>query len=145
MTAKAKRAPVGPQGIETTLGHLLHAVEALRRLSELRLPVKTAYHLSKLLGLVLAETNHFEAERLKWVAEFSEPGAPPNQRRVTEANMAAFQARMQELVDLPVTIPWQPIDLAALGAAEVTGADLLALGPLATMTNPPETSGEKSI
>lgn len=114
--------------ISTTLGALAGAADALKRLTTVRLPIKPAYHLTKLTRLLDPEMVIFHERRLELLRQFGTEAAPgtftvpPNQA-------AAFASAMTELCNIPVTIAWGPFDLAWLPDAEsVTAADLFALG-----------------
>jgi hypothetical protein len=107
--------------ITTTLGQLVMAQEAFDRLLALKLPIKAAYHLKKLLALVRPELQHFNELRNDLIKELDCEGKPAP---------AAFQVRIAELAAMNVTLPWGPFDLAWLGDHDITAADLDALGPL---------------
>lgn len=144
MTTKArlKAAAITPTTIVTTLGALIQAVPALTRLVAHPLPIKVAYHASKLCRLIDAETPHFEAQRAAFFKDLAveRPPTPKEWEVVTgplvteipAAQRPEFERRMQELAALPVTLAWSPIALADLGAITISTGDLLALGPLVT-------------
>lgn len=120
--------------ITTTLGVLVQAEGSLHRFGMERLPIKAAYHLSKLTRLVLAETKEFETQRLALVEEL---GAKDDQQqlRVTPENMPEFTRRINELAGVEVSIPWGPLDLTPLRDLRISAADLAQLGPLVTFTD----------
>lgn len=127
--------------IHTSLGTLAQAEAALQRLAAQRLPVKAAYHLAKLCTLVRTELKVFEEQRLAIVKELGVAGpAALGQEswQVAPDRMPDFTARITELVAIPVTIAWGPFDLSPL-AIDITAEDLLALGPLVTLTTEAET------
>lgn len=125
--------------IQTTLGALVTAEPALTRLSEITLPVSTAYQVAKLLRAVRVETQHFTEQRDTFIRTHGE------ERDATEAEQATgairvmavrpeyqveFITRMNDLAALVVDLDVRPIALDTLGPIEWTAADLLALGPL---------------
>jgi hypothetical protein len=132
--------------ILTTLGQLVDAelTGALNRLSALRLGVKPAYHIHRLVGLVRAELKTYEDRRLELVRQHGiERAATPDERRqgahatMTEVPMGtdAFDAFTRDIVELKsidVTIHWRPIRLNDLGDSVVMPSDLTRLGPLVT-------------
>lgn len=134
--------------IETTIGALVDAEPTLLKLTGVKLDAKTRYHAVKLLKLVSAETKeHFYEPRQAAFKEFGSEREPTTSERlklgpapvieVPSANVAAFQARLKELADVPVTIPWGPITSTMLDPyTEFTGADMLALGPLCVLDEP---------
>jgi hypothetical protein len=136
--------------ISTTLRALVEAEPALKRLAAKDLPVKASYRASKLLTLVRGEADLFREQHQKHVqamgAERPAKDAAERARlgdtvhEVTDDNRAAFVTLIQELGEQPVTLPWDPIDLATCGRDfTISPADIAALGPLVTMTEePPE-------
>lgn len=146
--------------IRITLGRLVDAVPALKRLSDLPLAMQACYDASKLTRLVDAETTIFTEkvaalrqqlgeDRPATEAEVAQ-GAPATVRDVPLANRAAFAEKLTELAAVEVTIPWKPIDLTALGSERLTPAEMNLLGvhdewALATAPNPAEIQAEKSI
>lgn len=124
--------------IQTTLGQLLQAVEALRRLGVRSLPMKAAYHLTKLRRLIDSELTIFHERRDALLKELGEQrpateaelkaGTPATMFEIPPSQMATFGTRVKELTELEVTIPWGPFDLRSLGDdAELTSDDLYAL------------------
>jgi hypothetical protein len=131
--------------ITTTLGQLANAQEAFDRLIALKLSVKAAYHLKKLLVLVRAELQHFQELRTYLIKELGAEREPTEAEKsrarsaepvweVLPENMLAFHAKVIELGNTEATITWGPFDLAWLGTNEVTAADLDVLGPLVCWT-----------
>lgn len=152
-TKKAVRSltPAAPR-IDTTLGALVEGAEALRRLVALPLGMAPSYHLSKLVRLIEIELAIFNERRESLVKELGQPlDGQSDSFRVPPEQARAFGARLKELCEIPVAVPWGPFDLSALGADhKITAADLLALrvdepGALVTMPTPAETLAEKSI
>ncbi len=145
--AKKDRTAVAAEkngaAIETTLGALVTAEAALARLAGRQLPIKTAYHVAKLVRLVRAETEHYHAQRTAFIKELGASRDPTPAEKaagstevfeVKSENVQDFQKRMTELDALAVTIAWGPIDLATLGAIEIVAFDLVQLEPLLTGT-----------
>jgi hypothetical protein len=119
--------------IATTLGQLVEAEPACRTLCALALPPKAAYHLAKLVRLVMVETAHFTETRDRYIREFGTEVIEGNGAftiGVDHSNWPAFVAQMNELAAVPVEIAWGPVTLEMLGAQPVAAKDLLALGPL---------------
>jgi len=128
--------------ITTTLAHLVSAEVALAKLGARPLPPKAAYHVAKLARLAGQEIEIFREKRNALIKELG------NERDATDAEKAqgyvgqvmqvkpehekAFHARVRELGEIEVTLPWAPIDLVMLGDQPITAGDLLALGPLLT-------------
>jgi hypothetical protein len=135
------------QTITVTLGALVDAEPALAKLTSVKLDAKTRYHAVKLARLVAAETKHFSEQRHDLVKELGEEREPTGAERarfgpdkiseVKPAQLLEFRARIKELADVSVTIPWGPVTSSMLESyPEFTGADMLALGPLFLLEEP---------
>jgi hypothetical protein len=130
--------------ITTTIKHLVDAdmSGALNRLSALRLPVKPAYHVHRLIGLVKAELKTYDERRLDLVRQYGEErdatqterqqGSPAKVHEVLPGTDAfdRFKADIDELKTIEVTLQWRAFDLKDLGNNEIMPADLALLGPL---------------
>lgn len=123
--------PAPVSGIALTLGELVQAEEALKRLIEVKLPAKTAYHVAKLMRLVLAETQHFHTQREEAIRELGKPNPEnPAEIRVSPECMTDFASRINELYAVETRIDWTPLSIGDL--PEITASDLLRLGSLVT-------------
>lgn len=127
--------------IRLTLVECLMAEPALARIASLPWPVKTAYHLSKLLRTLRREVKFFEEQRLAAVRNFGTGRTPSDEEKargqvedihqVQPDRMGEYVARYRELEQLPIQIDLYPITLEQLaGDQRVTGTDLADLGPL---------------
>lgn len=123
--------------LQTTLGDLVAAEEALSRVAALKLPVKSAYHVAKLVRLVREETRVFHEQRDAFIRELGEASVANahGEQTITvkPANWPEFQKRIRELAAIAVTIAWGPLTLDMFGEESIAAADLLALGPLVTL------------
>ena len=128
--------------ITMSLGALLGAELALDRLLEERLPAKVAYHVAKLAKLVKTETAYFATEREKAIRELGQEMPPTEEQRASGAtsilqvkpeHVEEFNRRLTDLAAVEVAIAWRPLPLDTL--PDLSGADLLRLGPL--VTEPP--------
>lgn len=116
--------------ITTKLGELVNAKIALENLAVQKLPIKTAYHISKLFKLVKTEIEHFNEQRNSIIKDLGtkyddtwkvEPNGP---------NWNEFLEKINELAMLEVNLDWKPINFDDLESITITPADLNALGPL---------------
>lgn len=136
-------------GIQTTLGDLVMAQPALKKLAALKLDPKTRYHVLKLSKLVTAEVKeHFYDERDLLTREMGETRAatPDEMAKVGSATIItvphdkiqAYETAIKALLEVRVLIPWDPVTLPMLDAyLEFTADDFEALGPLGLMDVPP--------
>lgn len=112
-----------------TLGQIAAAEKALGRLLAERLPIKTAYWLSKLGDLALAELRRYHIRR---DALITEHGQPTNGVASISAQMPGFPAFVEALAELEsieVELAWTPMPSDKLGDIAIAPADLLALKP----------------
>lgn len=117
--------------ITMTLGALVGADVALTRLLEVRMSAQLAYRVAKLAKTIHAETTHFTEQRDALIREYGEPSAEdPQKIQVKQADVATFMTRVNELAAVETMVSVHPLALDTL--PEMTGADLLALGPLVT-------------
>lgn len=114
--------------IHTTLGALANAEPALKRLAEVRLPVKAAYQLSKLIRLVGAEVPYFHQQRDVYIREL---GVQVGDQFTVQADgMTEFIHRMNELSEQPVDLSINPLSLDTFGSIELSATELIVLYPL---------------
>lgn len=127
--------------IATTLGQVALAEPALAQIAAIRLPVKTAYHVAKLLRLVQDETRLFQERRNEAIRRHgTERPATAEERAASGPTIvevlpghegwSAFLTEMRELESVSVTLPWGPLTLDMLGQVEIEPSVLLNLGPL---------------
>jgi hypothetical protein len=126
--------------IEMTLEECAIAEAALARLSALVWPIRTAYHMSKLLRLMRAELRVAEQERLALVKELG-CERPTNEmernsgmgHRIIEVpseKMDEFQDRRQAIVNQTLRLDWAPLTLDEFGEQKVSAIDIADLGPV---------------
>lgn len=104
------------------------AKPVLTELTKVRLSAKTAYQIAKLLRLVDVEAAHHETERVSFIKDLGT--VEGDRTTVTSDNWPEFERRIRELNDLPVELDANPLTLESFGTAELSGADVLALGAL---------------
>lgn len=130
--------------IETTLGALADASQALGRLAQRSLPIRVAYDVKKLIQLATPELQNFHEQREKLIVEFGAERTAtkaevdagvrqPGEKvfAVKPARMDAFVKRERALREIAVALHWRRVKVSALGErAEIAAADLLVLEPL---------------
>lgn len=116
--------------MQITLAQLMDAQPALERLAAERLPVKAAYRVAKVLRLVRPEVQQFVDQRNALIRELGAERTTPTGDvaiEVTDANRAAFVAKVTELAAIEVRIDIEPIDVGTLDGVQVAAVDLIAL------------------
>jgi hypothetical protein len=122
--------------IRTTLGALAAAEESVKTIAALKLPIKTAYAMSKLLAAITAELEHWHKQRIAWVQEL---GAPNDEGIVAvgPSGMPEFIARMTELASVAVEFSFAPVTFDMLGETEEMSArDIATLIGAGLLTDP---------
>lgn len=116
------------------LNVLIQSQVALANLLQLKLPMKTAYKISKLISKIHPEVRLYEEQRVKLVKELGyEIEGKKDQYQVHDENVPQFQEKMNELGDVEVSIdfapdkPFEKIKLAELGNSEIQAQDLFIL------------------
>ena len=138
--AKRKREVEETTQIITTLGNLVNAEAALRRLAALPLQIKTAFHVVKLLRVARLEIDQFNQQREATIKELgtSRPATEDERStgygaevtQVKPEHVEEFTKRINELAQVSLTLPLAHIKLGDLGEMKVSAADLLALETL---------------
>jgi hypothetical protein len=131
----------GNGAIHTTLGACIDAEPSLTRLAAYTWPVKTAYHLAKLVRLLREETKAFEEQRIKLVRELG-TARPPTEVELTRGirdevievppeRFKDYSAQYLELRAVTTEIAWRPLSLDILEQQKepIAAADLVDLGP----------------
>lgn len=121
--------------ITTTLGALVAAEDALRRLLDVKFDksggAKLRYHVMKIARLVAVETAHLYAERNKLVQQFGEMKDGRLVVAMTSEKWPEFVQACDELGAVGVTLNWAPLSYAMLEPySDISAADLIALGAL---------------
>lgn len=134
--------------MNVTIQQCITAEGALRRWSNVRMPIKTSYHVGKLLNLVAQEVRTYAEQHDKLVKEHGAQRDPNDLEKqighvgpvyeVKPEQMEEFQKERKELLAMDVEISWRPLTLDQLSAAvDAEGkpwmpppADLADLGPL---------------
>jgi hypothetical protein len=123
-----------------TLGQLMLAENALRRLASQSLAIKPAYHVGRLLKIVQIETATFHEQRNAFIKELGvEREATPDEVKttgqtklieVTPENAEVFAARMKDLSDIDIKISDWLLTLDLLEGVKMTAIDMVLLDPL---------------
>ena len=141
--------------IVTTLGELVDAESTLRKVAAVRFDKdggeRLRYFVTKLSRLVSQETKQFFDRHKALVDEYGIEREPTGAERARQGPekvkevprgtpvFAIFSKAYQELVAVPVTIPWGPVTTAMLEPyPDVSSADMMALGPLFELDAPAE-------
>jgi hypothetical protein len=117
---------------------VLNSVESLNHLSELKLPVKTAFRLAKItrkMNEILETYNEVLGKLQQSHVEKDDDGEPvtledPNNaeiRRLVFADPTAFATAYKELLDIETDIGLKKLTLEDLGTIEVTPATLFSV------------------
>lgn len=125
--------------ITTTLGAIVSAAPALRRLAAVPLAPRLAYHVAKLLGLLEADLRHYETARVALVRRLGVE-RPPTEAEIAagaaaavvdvpSAARVAFAEALAALWAVETSVAWGPVPFEALDGSTWTAADLVGLGP----------------
>ncbi len=117
-----------------TVGQLIAIGQsgALAKLARQDFPAVAAFRLSRLIAVLEPEiANALQARFKLFTDENSEPLAgAPGQRTIRLDAIPAFQAALAPLLEEQVEVNVTPLALDELPSAQLSAADVLALGPL---------------
>jgi len=128
--------------IDTTLGQLVDAEPALKRLADRPFAPRVGYLLAKLLTAVKAETAAFHTERQRLAERLGttrdataeeRPTMGPTVLEIPTHQFGAFADGVADLMAAPVGLAFAPFDLHNLGDVPISAADIALLGPLVTL------------
>lgn len=122
--------------IRTTLGEIMDAQDALRRLMEQPLPAQLAYRVSALARRMRSDAEHVIAEREKLFEKFGaerparDGEIGPMVKEIKAEHTEEFLRKIAELRAVEVEIEARPILLSHLELSDVkmTGIDVFSLG-----------------
>lgn len=118
-----------------TLQDVFNAVPVAQKVSNMQLPVKTAYRLSKLLKKIHAEYKAIEEKRMalfkKWGVENADKTYTVPKEKADE-----FHKEMDELLASPSDIQFQPVTVAMFEGTNLTASDIINLGPFIIEADP---------
>jgi predicted phage-related endonuclease len=117
---------------------VINSVESLNQLTELKLPVKTAFRLAKItrkMNEVLDTYNEVLRKIQQDHVEKDEDDKPktlddpndPNIKRLVFSDPAAFKAAYQELLEIETEVDFKKLQVEDLGNIEVTPATLFPI------------------
>ena len=114
---------------------VVNSVESLNKLSELKLPVKTAFRLAKITRkmnevletynevLTKLQQDHVEKDENDQPKTLDDPN-DPNIRRLVFADPKSFYAAHKELLEIETELDFAKLQVEDLGNIEVTPATL---------------------
>ena len=126
--------------VKITLDQLLNAELALQRLAALPVPVRTAYHIARLLKTVKVETDQFRVQRNALIKELGAERAVTRAEKlqglvgtvtvVKPKNEAMFKEKIASLTSMTITMDKWLIDIELLEGIKLSASDIASLGPL---------------
>lgn len=112
--------------MKLTLGNLLAAQPALKKLLNTDMPVTTAFKLSKVAKDIDKEFAEYEEQRVKLVQKY---GAADDQGNVSvkDEYIQTFMDDISKLHAIECELPGDPIGVDQLGEIKMTAAEMAAL------------------
>lgn len=118
-----------------TLQEVFNAVPVAQKISNMQLPVKTAYRLSKLLKKIHAEYKAIEERRMSLFKKFGTEN-PDKSYTVPKEKSDEFHKEMDTLLEGPSDIQFQPVTIGMFEGTNLTASDIINLGPFIVETDP---------
>jgi hypothetical protein len=103
---------------------------SLSKIFEKDVNIKIAYRLSVLLKRLSEEMGMLEEGRVKLVKQYGTEDEKTKSMSVKPENSQAFFDAFNELMQVEIEIPFEPIDLKDLGDIELSAADMAKLSGL---------------
>lgn len=132
--------------IECTIEQVVNAREALQRLASAQMPLRAAYHVSRVLKFADAVVRTQHKRRFRTIKEFGEPrdatiqellnGAEATVYDVKPDKMPEFSEAINKQMEEKAHIPWNKIPIETL-TPFMTPNDLAALEPFISGEMPP--------
>lgn len=121
--------------MKVTLGKINASVDALRKVSDMELPIRIAYRIGKALSKISEEQLEFDKHRQKLFEKYGEKvkddeGNETDRIQVPRENMEKFIGELEELLGEQVDIDAEPIMLDDLEDIRLTPLEMSALSYL---------------
>ena len=112
--------------IEMKLGQIVAATEAIKNVLAAKLPIKTAYQLSKIGRALGKELEVHDEQKNRLITELGTEIDGQIRILPTDPNFKVFMEQYSELLGSDIKIDLEPMKLADFGdKAEVTASDLM--------------------
>lgn len=109
------------------LKQIVESVDAIKRLVDCKVPVKTAYTLSKIVTHVNRELEAFEGIRKGIIIEYGDKTENEGEYTFTIENAEIVNKKMQDVLDVDVDFPFEKINLYGLGDILIEAEVLMQL------------------
>lgn len=116
--------------ILVTLKQIVDCREALMSLSQQKLPVKSAYDISKIIRKANEHLEHLTKIRLDVIGKHAPQGTT-----ITPEINQDITAELTELLDATVEIPVNRVDLSRISGLEISARDIIILEPFVNFEN----------
>jgi hypothetical protein len=118
------------------LGELKRIEGSVRKILEMRLPVKAAYNLGKALKRVLKEIEHIDEFRNELIKKYGEVrGEEGNIEIIDPDKKKGFFEEMSTLLEEEISFEFRPIDISVLEIKDSQGKDMLSEFTASDMIN----------
>ena len=119
------------------LQQIVNSEMSLKKLIEIKLPIKIAYKLSKLVNLIQPELTIFTEQRDKLIRELGAEDKD-NNVKVTDENLPKFMEELKKLTEIEIDLSFsdgkdiEKIKISDLGDISLEAQDLVLLNWLIT-------------
>ncbi len=113
---------------------VLNSQEALKRLADTKLPVKTAYRVSKLVKALEKELKDFEDFRNSLIMKYGESQGG-GQYKISEIDIAKFNDEINEVMETEVHLEFNSLKVNDLAEIDISATDMIVLDYLFEETN----------
>lgn len=112
--------------IKVKLAEIVGSVDQIKSLSELKLPVKISYRLSRLAAKIQPELTIYNEKRNKIIEELGTQNEDKTFSIKDAEKLKEFTVKLKELLEIEIEIDWfEKIKISELGEINVPAKDLI--------------------
>ncbi len=106
------------------VSQIVESVESIKSIQEVKLPVKIAYRIKRLVDKLAPILKSYEEKRVDLVKEMGEE-TKDGQYQVSADKIKAFMSKLGELQSVDEEIEFEPIKISEIGEATIQAKDLV--------------------
>lgn len=97
------------------IGEVVDAVDALKELSEQKMPIATSFKITKFIKDIAPEVENFQTHRMKWFKELGEEDEVSKVITIKPENIDKFNKEMEDLRNVEIRVDFKKLKLEELG------------------------------
>lgn len=110
------------------IGELVDAIDALKELSDQKMPISTSFRVTKLIKDIAPELDNYQNHRMKWFKELGVEDPTTKVITIKPENIDQFNEEMEKLRNIEIRLDFKKIKLDDLGSdAQLSPKSLIFL------------------